>query len=269
LLAVCLNERSTAATVDVKGACHSTVTSLVSIEYLKPMFGPRFAIYFVPPARSLLAEFGAGMLGYDAETAASVARTHLIGVERREAIEMTHEPARYGFHATLKAPFALAPGRSEDGLKAAMNDFATEHAPAKLGRVVLRELGAFLVLEPEEAAEQVTALAVACVEEFESFRAPLTEQEFARRRAAGLSARQEKLLAHWGYPYVLEEFRFHMTLAGPLPEERREVWRRALASAFHRLAERAWTIDSISLARQAEPAARFQIVHRAPLTGHV
>ena len=33
---------------------------------------------------------------------------------------------------------------------------------------------------------------------------------------SGLTDRQEALLTQWGYPYVMEEFRFHITLTGAL-----------------------------------------------------
>lgn len=231
------------------------------------MPNPRFAIYFVPPPGSLLAEFGAVVLGYDAEQGAMVAQLALSGIARTEQLEMTRDPARYGFHATLKAPFVLAPGRSDAELISAMDEFAGRRASVAMGRLSVAELGAFLALKPIDAADSVGALAAACVETFDPFRAQLSEQERGRRQAAGLSERQEELLARWGYPYVFDQFRFHMTLAGPLPEERRNAWRAALTAAFAKLADDAWTIDSISLVRQAEPAAHFQVVHRSSLKG--
>ena len=51
------------------------------------------------------------------------------------------------------------------------------------------------------------------------FARPPGAAELERRRKAGLSAAQEKMLLRWGYPYVLDEFRFHLTLTGRLQPE--------------------------------------------------
>ena len=69
----------------------------------------RHAIYFAPPAGSPLAEFGADWLGWDPATGRGRDGFDLPGLPRRRA-ELVATPARYGFHATLKAPFRLGRG---------------------------------------------------------------------------------------------------------------------------------------------------------------
>jgi len=56
------------------------------------------------------------------------------------------------------------------------------------------------------------------VMEFDGFRAPADAAEIAKRRAAGLTDRQDAYLLRWGYPYVLEDFRPHFTLTGRIKD---------------------------------------------------
>jgi hypothetical protein len=79
---------------------------------------PRYAIYFVPPADSDVYRFGAGFLGYDCYTGADLGHPQDMGVEASTWAELTREPRKYGFHATLKAPFHLSPAFAESDIAA-------------------------------------------------------------------------------------------------------------------------------------------------------
>ncbi len=74
------------------------------------------------------------------------------------------------------------------------------------------------------------ALAARVVSALDHHRAPPDAAELARRRAAGLSVAQERNLARWGYPYVMDTFRFHFTLTDRLAEGEADAVRAALAS---------------------------------------
>jgi putative phosphonate metabolism protein len=225
----------------------------------------RFALYFTPVAGSALARFGAAILGYDCETGAPVARRKLDGIDAAAAVAATAEPARYGFHGTLMAPFELAPGRCADELAAALQAFAAARAPVPLGRLTVAPIGGFTALVPAGAQEAVRALANDCVTTFNAYRAPMSAGDRARRLAARLSPRQIELLDRWGYPYVFSEFRFHMTLTGSLPPDEQARWQAALAAAFVPLADAAVEIDAVSLLRQDDRGANFRVVAREPL----
>lgn len=225
----------------------------------------RFAIYFTPPPGSALARLGAAVLGYDCDTGDEVAQPVLPGIPAGELASATGEPRRYGFHATLAAPFHLAGTGTEAGPLAALETFARAHPPVALGRLSIGLIGGFIVLMP--STSDAVALAADCVRAFDRFRAPLAAADRARRVAAGLTARQLAHLDRWGYPYVLDEFRFHMTLAGPLPAARLDQWRAALAALFAAQADRPLLIDAVSLMRQDDGAARFRVVRREPLRG--
>ncbi|MEL6915759.1 MAG: DUF1045 domain-containing protein [Pseudomonadota bacterium] len=219
----------------------------------------RHALYFTCPDGPL-AEAAAAWLGWDA--ARAEARGHpAIGLD---AARITERPRRYGFHGTLKAPFRLAAGTSRAAVSEHLRAFGGARAPVTLPGMGVTRLGRFLALTPEGPSEALSALAGDCVRDFDHFRAPLTEEEEARRRAAGLSRHQEELLAQWGYPYVLEEFRFHMTLTGPLedPAPVAEV----LSRHFAPLLPRPFVIDAVSLCGERQDG-RFEVLERVPLGG--
>jgi ribose 1,5-bisphosphokinase len=71
------------------------------------------------------------------------------------------------------------------------------------------------------------------------------------------------LLARWGYPYVLDEFRFHFTLTGPTGEAPGLAYeaRQALA----KLADTPLWFDAVSLVTEPSPGAAFREVHRSRL----
>src|SRR5262249_42034786 len=176
----------------------------------------RFALYFTPAPGTVLKRFGAGVLGYDCDTAAPIERQRLDGIDAAEAAAATADPARYGFHGTLMAPFEPTPGRSADELAQALAAFTGGRAPVPIGHLKVAGIGAFTALVPTGPEDAVRALAGDCVTAFDGFRAALTARDRERRLASRLSPRQVELLERWGYPYVFSEFRFHMTLTGRL-----------------------------------------------------
>jgi putative phosphonate metabolism protein len=225
----------------------------------------RFALYFTPMPGSMLARFGAGVLGYDCDAGAPVARRKLDGIAAADAAAATAEPARYGFHGTLMAPFELAPDRSPNELEDALAVFACDRAPVPLGHLKVAGIGSFTALVPAGSEQAVRTFAGACVAAFNDFRAPLSPRDRERRLASRLSPRQVELLERWGYPYVFSEFRFHMTLTGRLPPHEQARWQAALAAAFAPLAPTPVTIDAVSLVRQDDRDAAFRVIARRSL----
>jgi len=227
----------------------------------------RYAVYYTPPPNSALARFGAAVLGYDCDRATAVPRCDWESVSAAAAEAATTEPARYGFHGTLVAPFALGLGATEAALADAVRAVAVARSAVALGPLVVRTIGRFTALVPAVPDDAIAALATNCVEACDSFRAPLTDADRARRLASGLTPRQVALMDRWGYPYVCEEFRFHMTLTGPLPEAERGPWRARLEDAARAQAPDPVIIDALSLVVQEERVGRFRVLTRHPLTG--
>lgn len=220
----------------------------------------RAALYFTPPRDHPLAVAAAEWLGRDAFAGAPFPPVKLDGIDAGDAAGITAEPRRYGFHATLKAPFRLREGRSLDDLDEAVAGFCRGRPPVPIGRLVVGELERFVALIPEEAPRALTALAGEVVTTFDGFRAPLGEAELARRRAAPLTAEQDANLLRWGYPYVLDQFRFHMTLTGPLDEATRPAVINLLRTRFSGLVSEPLTLDGLAIFVEAEPGADF-VVH--------
>lgn len=225
----------------------------------------RYAIYYVPAAESVLYRFGAAALGYDAYAGADCA--YLDGVDAAAWPALVREPRVYGFHATMKPPVRLKDGFGEADFVAAFSAFAAQQAAVEAGPLVVREIGSFIAAVPQRPCVPLNALAAACVTDFDKFRAPMTEQELSRRLSPGLSERQIEHLYRWGYPYVFEDFRFHMTLTGSLPTQKRTAALKFLCAKFEQLSEPPrLLVDRLVIAKQAKPGAAFTVLRQAALS---
>lgn len=221
----------------------------------------RYAIYYAPAARDPLWAFGSSVLGYDAARGVRMEFPDHPLLRRAPLEDWTAEPRQYGFHATLKPPFALAPGASEAALIDAARDFAGTQTPFDAGLLRVASIGAFVALTPAGPAPELCRLADACVEAFDRFRAPPSAAERARRLQSPLTPRQIENLERWGYPYVFADFRFHMTLSGSLQPEDRERFAAAMAELYGPLA-RPLVVDCVALFRQAEAGGAFVVQER-------
>lgn len=227
----------------------------------------RYAIYFVPPAGSDLYRFGAVFLGFDCYTGADLGCPDDIELDAQEWAELTSEPRKYGFHATLKAPFHLAPSLTAADLIAELQRFAAVPRVLPAIAPAIQSLGRFIAIVPDERSEEVDRLAADCVMGFDQFRRPLIAQEKDRRLGAGLTPGQVRNLDRWGYPYVFDDFRFHMTLTGPIAAERREAIVALLQARFSRVnGNGALPVARVVLVRQDAPSERFRVACQAELT---
>lgn len=221
----------------------------------------RFAVYYAPPPGDF-ADRASAWLGRDAVSGAPCAQPDL-GLP---ASAITTEPRRYGFHGTLKPPFRLAPGRTPQALGQALADLAGDLAPVSLPGLRLARIGGFLALVPEGDAAPLAALAARVVAELDPFRAPLTGSEIARRRPERLSPRQRELLDLWGYPFVMEEFRFHLTLTDRLEPACADRTETALDAFFAPVLPRPFQLRDLCLFGEGQDGL-FRLLHRYTLSG--
>jgi putative phosphonate metabolism protein len=221
---------------------------------------PRYAIYYVPAPSSDLARFGAELLGYDAFGGDDLPFPASIVQAVPDWHDLTRDPRQYGFHATLKAPFALAPGPEEAELIAACKTFAAAPRPIPVITTVVKAISGFIAVVPAEPSAGLHQLAADCVRDFDPFRAPLSAEDRARRNPSALSATQIDHLDRWGYPYVMDDFRFHMTLTGRVSAERREQLVETLHRRFAALDPGQLAIDRIAVFRQDDAASRFRVL---------
>ena len=222
---------------------------------------PRYAVYFVPAAHTTLYHFGSIALGYDCYSGNDIASWNDIPMSAAEWSALTRDPRTYGFHATLKPPFRLRGEYAETDLMHAFAAFAAaiEHVPTITPSIDV--LDAFVALVPQQPNADLSALADAAVRDFDRFRAPLTTEDRARRMSTSFSPRHVANLERWGYPYVFEDFRFHMTLTGRVEPERRASVVSFLHTRFATICgDEPLSINTIALLRQDRPHERFRVI---------
>ena len=226
----------------------------------------RYAIYFTPAPDTALWRFGSSVLGYDARARTTVAfPRHGLWLEPW-FLRIQETPARYGFHATLKAPFELAEGVSERALMDRAAVFGERNAPLCLPALEVALLDDFIALRPLSEDAEPNRLAAGCVREFDDMRAPLSVKDRARRLSQVLTPRQHAHLDRWGYPYVFEEFRFHMTLTGRVGAIEAPRMHAALEQVFSPLLGAPVVIDGLALFVEPEAGGPFTVLSRHVLS---
>lgn len=224
----------------------------------------RYALYWTPPPGPFT-DLAAAWLGWNPWTATEIpqAETTDPGISQSR---LTEEPRRYGFHGTLKAPFRLAEGGDRAGLEEAARRFAAQQAPVRVEGLTLSRLSGFVALRPTGDVSDLNRFAMRVVEAFDSFRAPLTEAEIARRKPEVLSSAQRDKLAKWGYPYVGDDFRFHLTLTGKVPDDVAMQVMQLLEPRLAPLLPAPLLLEHICLFGQ-RPEGRFEVIASYPLEG--
>ncbi|MCU0829754.1 MAG: DUF1045 domain-containing protein [Tabrizicola sp.] len=221
----------------------------------------RLAVYYAPRAGAFAAKANS-WLGWDPVTGQTLAQPQVPGIG--DPAEITVDPRRYGFHGTIRAPFRLAPGLSQDAAAEAVAGLARRLAPVTCDGLRLENLRGFLALTPMGCEAALLELGAAVVEVTNPLRAPLTAEDVARRRPDQLTPRQRHLLEIWGYPHVMEEFRFHLTLTDRLPDP--EPALTALEAHFAPVLPRPFVIEDLCLFGE-DAHGRFHLLHRYALTG--
>lgn len=223
----------------------------------------RYAIYYVPPADAPWAKFATRWLGWDMLEGCEATPPEGSGLD---VAALTATPSKYGLHATMKPPFRLAEGHDPDALRQACARLAAARMPVGLDGLEIARLGRFLALRPLGDLTALNALAAACVTELDCFRAPATSAELDSRRTAGLTAAQDGNLVRWGYPYVLDQFRFHITLTGRLDTKTLERTQALLLDRLGPLLPAPFTLEALALVGEAADG-RFRLIHRYALSG--
>ncbi|MEO0931513.1 MAG: DUF1045 domain-containing protein [Pseudomonadota bacterium] len=222
----------------------------------------RYAIFYTPPPGPF-ADFCASWLGWDSRAGEAVAHPAISSVD---VATITAVPQKYGFHGTLKAPFRLAGGQDMDDLTAAAAAFASATPAITVESMALQHERGFLALRPVGDTTALDALAARIVTNLDHFRAPAGEAELARRRQAGLSERQDHNLITWGYPYVMEDFHFHLTLSGRIDADTAQTVISQMGPMLRPLVPKPFPIDHITLMGQAEDEM-FHEIQRYALAG--
>jgi putative phosphonate metabolism protein len=232
------------------------------------MVEARYAIYYAPPDDCAFTQAGNRWLGRDAASGAFLEQPKCPGLTPSRLAKLTAAARRYGFHGTLKPPFRLRDGRTPDELEHAIAGLAARQQAFRF-QVRLAPLSGFLAWLPASGSDAIEAVASACVRELDDFREPLSEAELRRRLVADLSRNQEALLRRWGYPYVLEEFRFHLTLTDATTGAEAQSLLAGLEAGAAGHAREAIPFDALCLFIEPEPGADFRLATRYGFDGCV
>lgn len=228
----------------------------------------RYAVYFFPEPDSHLARLGQEWLGrsvYEPMAGSAVPPEDLPPeIDPLYWAEITQSPRRYGFHATLKAPFRLAADQSQAALEDSLAVLAAGQRPFELPILRVTDLAGFVALCFLTPSPDMDALADRCVVDLDRFRDPLTQAERDKRRPDRLPSRLLAHLDRWGYPYVLDAFQFHMTLTHKLPDQDKLTLLPILRRFMAPVCQHPQTVDRISLFFQQDPDAPFVLVRQFP-----
>jgi putative phosphonate metabolism protein len=225
----------------------------------------RYAIYFTPSSTDALLKIANNWLGRNAFTGVTVRRPVIKGLSVEELDRITVSARRYGFHATIKAPFYLAEQYEEDDLLRALMHFASSITPVTLPRLKITALGSCFALMQKEPVPALQQLANDTVTALDKFRAPLSKQDILRRKPETLTPSQLRNLRQWGYPYVFDEFRFHMTLTDKIEEQDKTKIAGILDDFFAPVLTDSVEINNLALFVEPEPGAPFEVHSLHPL----
>ncbi len=214
----------------------------------------RAAVYYAPEANDTLWQNGCAWLGQDCESGLFLPQPDMPGIAAA-----TSEPRRYGFHATLKPPMRLRNGFT--AFLADVENLALRLRPFAMPRLRIADDFGFLAVLQGEHCPALDEIAAACVIELDAHRLP-EDAATQARRAVGRNAAQLGYLQRYGYPYVLDEWRFHMTLSNG--GESASLLEPARAY-FGNTLETPRMFGSLAVYVEAEKGADFRLVKRLPL----
>jgi hypothetical protein len=216
----------------------------------------RYAIYYIPDLP--LFQIGSDWLGWNSLTGQE---TTLSANHHR----ITDRPRKYGFHATMKPPFSLASNSTQGELQDAFQAFCATVSPATGGTLKISRLGRFLAMTQDVQSNDVTDLAASTVSHFDKFRAPLSDNDIQKRRQRRLTPEQDALMLRWGYPYVMQEFKFHMTLTGPLQNDEIVSIEQLANTRFQEFIGQSLNIALLALLGEDRDSGRFHVIEKLSL----
>ncbi|THF53707.1 DUF1045 domain-containing protein [Allorhizobium terrae] len=228
----------------------------------------RYSICYTPSARDPLTLAASSWLGRSVYSGEAVEHPEGIGLSQSEIAFHTALPRRNGFHACLKAPFRLHPDVSEAMLLRELMHFSGVVEPFALPALEVGRLGDCCGLMLSHQSVQLDQLASLVMQNFDQFRAPLTEAEIDRMAPERLSAPQFANLYRWGDPHVLDEYRFYLPLTGPLSTHDRERVQKATSNYFSTYLVQPPVFSNLALFVEREQGAPL-VVHSLHPMGRV
>ncbi len=229
----------------------------------------RYGIFFAPHDDSPLGVYGATVLRRKATSTNEWVNPLIpISFENtpvwRACIE---RPAHYGFHATINAPFELHDQHSTEELFDDIRAFCKQQQPLLLTNIAPRLTHRYDALAFDDQPADIKNFAATCATRFEKYRAPLTAADTKRRQKKALSASQIKHLQTYGYPYVFDDFNFHMTLSGTMPDDD-NGFLRWLGVLFWEMVPETPRLDRLSVFKQEDRKSAFTRIADFPFSAN-
>jgi alpha-D-ribose 1-methylphosphonate 5-triphosphate synthase subunit PhnG len=219
--------------------------------------GPyRYAVYYVPDQDSDLYRLGSSLLGYSLREGKELPMAALPGAGAPG--EYSKKASVYGFHSTVIAPFRTQ--RGKEGIASAIALALSKHAPFRLAPLRLRLLNGFPALCAEGPMDGFQALEKSLLEALYPLFLPPDPESLGRR--GELNPKQLGYFWKWGYPFVLDEHRFHMTLGDPNSSD---GYIGALKNYFPASSTDALVFGKVTLCAQESPGSRFISLGDFPL----
>lgn len=227
----------------------------------------RYAVYYAPRPGAF-ADAAATWLGRNCETGLALPQPALDGLTDT-LFSLTAKPRKYGFHGTLRAPFRPADGQDGASIAKAVAAMATHLSSARCdGLEIGNPYGFGVAFKPIGDDTEILTLAASVVELTDRLRAPLTLDDIAQReRNENLNPRQREYLHRWGYPMVMEELSFQLTLSNRITPEVRPIMEAAVARHFEGLLPMPFVIEDLCLFGEEAKSGMFRLVHRYRLSG--
>ena len=177
-----------------------------------------------------------------------------------DLVTLTKAPRKYGLHATL-TPIQIEFVSERIALIAGFEEFCAKQAPARSGRRHQRLLAGFCTGSSVRSRATQSISGRLCYV-FDPFRAHLNEAELAKRRNRRLNQYQDDMLLKWGYPYVFDAFRFHITLTGQINSQLADRLIPFLSSWLDPILEDPFYINDLVLAGEDDNGQFHELLRR-------
>lgn len=220
----------------------------------------RYAIYYVP-SNNLFYKLGSSWLGWDTISGQPASQPETDSAVNIQKI--TEAPRKYGLHATIKAPFRLGNNVNALELERQLEILCGSIKPIEF-KLKLSELSGFFALTPTVKNTEIRNLHTKVVRKLDYFRAQPTKEEIIKRRENQLTSEQDQNLIKWGYPYIFEDFYFHITLTGKIPEDLRNKVKDEIENFFQPVLQQKINLSELALVGEATDG-NFYVLRQMPL----
>ncbi len=225
----------------------------------------RYALTYVPQDRTPLAALGRMWLGRDIHSQETQDQPVVLGILPERLAELTKWRRSDELHSVLKPSFQLNPATSLDSMIATAHILAKNLEPVEIPQLEINVIGKFIVLAPTVPSRRIVDLASQCVRVFDGYRQPLNIDLNARYLRDKLTVYQNRLLKHWGYPFVMEEFQFFFPLTDRIEdEEERETLTKALIKLCKPTVAYPLSIKDLTVIGQEDRSKPMRVIATIP-----